>query len=256
MSENDPITELALPVDALRRQVDDVGRRELASLQRREGDRRLVEELAAEGFSGRRYAMFETELIRYGISVLDSWMITAYIFKLTREKMGSLKPTDAEIRELREDADLREHLAGATIAVTLPKFKNRALVAGGWTFEGGASLPTYFMGATLYTFPNEFRRYRHERTVRLKQDGAALAYYDHAHGVDPATHVTSRGVVHEALQRLQPRNRAVVELHLLGYSHAEIAEQTSAGSVRVVEGVLHRWREAEKRLREAGASSG
>ncbi len=35
-----------------------------------------------------------------------------------------------------------------TVALALPRFRELALVRGGWRYEGGASLATYFMGAS------------------------------------------------------------------------------------------------------------
>jgi hypothetical protein len=80
-------------------------------------------------------------------------------------------------------------------------------VDGGWRSDSGASLPTYFMGATLYVFPNQFREYR---------------AYQHP-GLDE-------------------RTAAVVALNLAGYHQEEIAELLSLPSPRTVEGILYRWR--------------
>ncbi len=32
-----------------------------------------------------------------------------------------------------------------TVALALPRFRHRAFVEGGWSYEGGASVTTYFM---------------------------------------------------------------------------------------------------------------
>ncbi len=61
-----------------------------------------------------------------------------------------------------------------TVAKALPRFKEHALAGGGLRFEGGASLPTYFTGACLYIFPNEFRARRvpkHPPEVRARVQG-------------------------------------------------------------------------------------
>jgi hypothetical protein len=49
------------------------------------------------------------------------------------------------------------------VGVTVPSFRQHALVDGGWSVTGGASLPTYFMNAVLRSFPNEYRRWRTEQ---------------------------------------------------------------------------------------------
>jgi len=135
-------------------------RRQQESLERRAADQDLVRELAAGDFGGRRYQRFEEELARYGISVLRGWMHSGFIFKLLRGRGFPLYPNDRELEELFRDTEAREDLASMTVAFALPRFRERALVDGGWRYDGGASLTTYFMGACLYVFPNEFRKRR------------------------------------------------------------------------------------------------
>jgi Sigma-70, region 4 len=248
-----PVADPSVPPDALTKKVDEVGRRQLDSLQRREADQKLLDELVAAGFKGPLYRRFEDELIRYGLGALKGWMYTGYIFRLIDNKIMKngkkmmLNATDSEREQIRRDGDLRTQLAGSTLATTLPKFRDRALQRGGWTLDGGASLTTYFMGATLYSFPNEFHRFRRERTTQLRQDHAAITYEDGTHSADPARAVVQDQVVQDALLRLPPRTAAIVQLHLLGHSHQEIAESLSDPSERAIEGVLHRWRTSERK---------
>jgi hypothetical protein len=37
---------------------------------------------------------------------------------------------------------MREELADITVALALPKFRDQALIGGGWRADGGASLST------------------------------------------------------------------------------------------------------------------
>lgn len=218
--------------------------RQRESLRRRLADQKLRDALAAGDFAGGRYQRFETALASYGISVLRGWMYSGYIFQATAGLRYSLKPTDAELEELARDSDAREELANMTVAVTLPKFREQARVNGGWKADGGASLPTFFVGATKYVFPNEFRSHRRfrsrygaaARATALKTEVALDPLSD------PASLVPGEMHVLEIIRGLGKRTGTVLALHLHGYSHEEIAELLGLPTGRAVEGILYRAR--------------
>jgi hypothetical protein len=221
------------------------------SLQRRAADQELRDELAREDFSGRLYRRFEEELARYGTAVLRAWMHSGYVFKLAASRGFALYPSDAELEELHREHEARDELANMTVAVALPRFREQALIRGGWTYEGGASLPTYFMGACLYIFPNEFRRCRVQKEKWRRQDqrepGVLIPEADPSS--DPAVQAIGNIHVAERLAATDERARAIVALTIDGYGQeeiAEIAEIVGKRSVRAVEGVLYRWRTREK----------
>jgi hypothetical protein len=222
------------------------------SLQRRAADQELRDELARDDFSGRLYRRFEEELARYGTAVLRAWMHSGYVFKLVASRGFALYPSQAELEELHREHEARDELANMTVAVALPRFREHALIRGGWTCEGGASLPTYFMGACLYVFPNEFRRCRVQNEKWRRQDrrdpGMLLPEADPSS--DPAVQAVGNIHVAERLAAADERARAIVALTIDGYSQEEIAEITGKRSVRAVEGVLYRWRTREKAARE------
>lgn len=222
------------------------------SLQRRAADQELRDELARDDFSGRLYRRFEEELSRYGIAVLRAWMHSGYVFRLVASRGFALYPSETELGQLHREHEARDELAGMTVAVALPRFREQALIRGGWTYEGGASLPTYFMGACLYVFPNEFRRRRVQEEKWRRQDqrepGAMMPGEDPSS--DPAVQVTGNLHVAERIAAADERARAIVALTIDGYSQEEIAELTGKRSARAVEGVLYRWRTREKGLRE------
>jgi hypothetical protein len=220
------------------------------NLVRRMADQELLTRLAACDFAGPRYQRFEEELAAYGMSVLRGWMHSGYIFKLAAGRGFSMHPTEFELEELFRNSDAREELANMTVALALPRFKARALVGGGWRLDGGASLPTFFMGTCLYIFPNEFRKRRvdHKKWERAHY-GEAINLDPHwvANPVtNPAAIVTGKIRVREDLGRLDERTRVIVALTLDGYSQEEIVELLGESSVRAVEGVLYRWRIKEK----------
>ena len=214
------------------------------ALQRRIADQQLRDELAAHDFSGPRYRRFQEELARYGTSVLRGWMYSGYIFKLIAGRGFTVHPTSAELEELHGDSQVREDLANMTVALALPRFRERALIGGGWRYEGGAGLPTYFMGSCLYVFPNEFRKRRVQQEKWRRQNGRdpAITMQEANHVSDPAVIATGNIQVRDHLNGIDERSRAIVALKLDGYSQEEIVELLAERSVRAVEGVVYRWR--------------
>jgi hypothetical protein len=177
-------------------------------------------------------------------------MYSGYVFQLAAGRGFTLRPTAAELDELHRDTDLRLELAVMIVAVALPAFREHALVGGGWRADGGASLTTYFLGACLTVFPNEFRKFRSQRRRWRAQDAtgpkATMPRAD-ADG-DPADLVAGTMRVREDLGRMDPRTRAIVALRMDGYRQEEITEMLGETSVRAVEGVLYRWRVRQVRL--------
>jgi DNA-directed RNA polymerase specialized sigma24 family protein len=160
---------------------------------------------------------------------------------------------------LHHDPDARSEIATTTIGRSLPKFRKQALVGGGWHYDGGASIPTYFMGAALSVFPNEFRRWRTQRIRWMRQDHCEYT----ANGLhctaaigDPAVVVLGSMRVADDLSRASPRERDIIKLTMAGYQQEEIVELLGETSVRAVQGVLHRWRNAQKKRLEGGDRRG
>ncbi|MCI3928150.1 hypothetical protein [Streptomyces sp. AN091965] len=218
------------------------------NIDRRAADQQMVLLLAQDGFAGRRYERFEEELARYGISVLRAWMHSGFLFQLLAAHGFDLHPDEREIEELARDSEVREELATMTVARALPRFRRRALVEGGWSHEGGASIATYFMGACAYEFPNEYRRHRshQERWRRAVRQAGATAERPTVNNV--ASEVLGKLRVLDDLTDIgDPRMRTAVALTLDDYTQEEIKEILGASSVRAIEGLLYRWRTAAKR---------
>jgi len=240
--------------DDLLHRVDEDSRRLQENLERQTADDRLRKEMTRQNFAGPLYRNFEHELARYAHSVLRGWMYTGYVFQLLAGRRFRLHASETELAELAADSDLREELATMTVALALPRFKERALVGGGWTYQGGASLPTYFMGACLYVFPNEFRRWRAQRLRWRRQDWNETVTRDpdHSQTTNPAVLAAGNLRVADHLGQLSPREAAIVTMKMDGYTLEEIAETLGEASVRAVEGVLYRWRTREKDLISKG----
>ncbi|MFF1909226.1 hypothetical protein [Kitasatospora sp. NPDC058218] len=211
-------------------------------------DQRIVELLTQDGFEGPRYDRFVDELVRYGIAVLRAWMYSGFIFQLVAKRGFGLNPHELELEELHSDTELRDQLATMTIARALPRFREQAFVEGGWRFDGGASITTYFMGACAYDFPNEFRRWKTSEERQARALGREKALYEKpVRTVSVADEVIGNLRVLTDIEEIDnPTTRAAVALTIDGFSQEEIRELLDAKSVRAIEGRLHRWRTKAK----------
>ncbi|MFE7515205.1 RNA polymerase sigma factor [Streptomyces sp. NPDC057540] len=223
----------------------------VSDLDRRKADHQLLQLLSEDQFRGSRYEIFENELARYAISVLKAWMYSGHIFTLVAGRGFGLSPHELDLERLHADGALREELATMTVALALPRFRQRALVEGGWTFEGGASIRTYFMGACLFCFPNEFRKH----LAREAHDRRLLMLPENLDAILPSApavedEILGRQRVRETIGDIDPnrlREKAVVALTVDGYTQEEIRDILDEQSVRAVEGLLHRWRKKAQR---------
>jgi hypothetical protein len=225
-------------------------RRLQENLERRAADQELRDELASCDFGGQRYQRFEEELARYGMSVLRGWMYSGYIFQLAAGRGFSLHPSDRELEELHRDSDLREELATMTVAVALPRFREYALVRGGWRSDGGANLATY-MGSCLFVFPNELRKRRVQQKKWRLQTAVTRPRPLRGQTTSPIRPCWLWATC-ACVTTWAALTRAIVALTLDGYSQEEIVEMLGEQSVRAIEGVLYRWRTKEQARVQGG----
>ncbi|HEX8093032.1 hypothetical protein [Jatrophihabitans sp.] len=234
----------------------------LERLRRLEGDAQLVQAMREQGFTGLLYHSFEAELIAYAVEVLQAWMYTGVIFRICAAKGLSMSPPSPEELELfARDKDLREELAWMSVGRAIIKFKQNALIDGGWRPEAGSLLKSYFLGAALYQFRDERKK---ELRARIKNDeltallqrlnrSARASANELIDGdaaellLDPGTTVPARASVDAALSRATERERSILKLILDGYTQEEVVEILNETSVKAVEGVLARWRKREQR---------
>lgn len=225
------------------------------NLQRRLQDEQLLSDLANNRFEGPRYRTFEEALTRYAVSVMKGWIHSGHIFRLAATRGYDIRPTEAELRALCEEPDDRDELAMMTVAVALPKFREKALVEGGWKVSLGASLTTYFMGACVFVFPNEFRKLRVERS-RWNRCNEAMARVHEQHvasyerggwrSTEPGSAVAGYTEFEDHLSSLSPREASLVTGTLAGYRQAEMMEMFGETSIRAIEGALYRWRQTSQ----------
>lgn len=209
-------------------------------------DAELVEKLAEKGFQGPAYETFADRLVGYGIDVLHGQCCTGEIFQLAAEKTRRrIFPTGDELHLLATSDVDREELVLETVAEAERLFRRRALVEGGWTPGGGASLTTYFFGACLLCLPNAFRRWRRRRGQEVPTEREVLlALADRHHSYDPADDVLDRQTLAKELATMRPVIReTLVRMKLYGESLAVVAESFDM-TPKALEGLLYRWKKS------------
>jgi DNA-directed RNA polymerase specialized sigma24 family protein len=212
-------------------------------IDRRLADEALISKFAAENFAGPAYHHFQIELVRYGLAVMRAWLYSGKIFALLNERGMPLHPTSWELELLRRDPDARGEIADFTIARTIEVFEDKALRQGGWKASGGASLPTYFMGSSIYQVRNPFRQWRrHEQKSARVELTEAPAHLPSRPVRDPAIQLCDRDVMSRALECLTPPQRHALQLTMVGYQQSEIAVLLGVPSERAAEGLVRRAR--------------
>jgi len=227
----------------------DQARRAAENLARREKDLDKLNSLALQGFTGPDYEIFAGELAAYGYPVILAWLRRGVIFRYCADRGRPLSPTDSDRDVLADSFEERLQLALETAAEALTFFRKYVLLGGRWSYDGGATLTTYFVGACLFAFPNVFRRWQAERrrwgqAVAVEMlncpDGRTLATRP---GSDPAHIAASRDVVMGELNAMPDETRAAAALILDDLSFAEAGTRLGMTD-RAVEGRLYRYRSA------------
>lgn len=217
----------------------------MADVSPEEADGALLDLLAAQGYAGPHYQMFENSLTRYGLAKMEGWVRSGYIFVLVKRHGRPVNPRPSERAELARDGDARQGLVTATVTRAMLRFRRDALIKRSWRPTGGASLTTYFGVTCQQEFPGEFDRFRRARrrwTRALATEMSIVGAGD-VTTLDPETLVLGQLWVAQELARLTPRTRAAVILLCDGYAHDEIAEILGT-TARAVEGMLYRWRKS------------
>ncbi|MFV8160759.1 RNA polymerase sigma factor [Mycobacterium sp. 134] len=232
-------------------------------VRRHNRDGQLFEAVRVEGFCGRRWDRLAGDLAAYGWAVLDAWMRTGYIFAKVRDIGRPLPHTDTESRELETKPDVRAELCAETAARALKKFRDAGLAGTGWSPDGGASLTTFFVGACIQAFNNEFRRWsRHEQIWGHNRSTDPETLRDHSDRIvevarathmfdDPERAVVDADHFERVLRELSGKEYALLQLTDLGYSQEAIGELLGI-TERAVEGRLYRLRNKDIRGRLGG----
>jgi hypothetical protein len=226
----------------------DRARRAAESLARRQMDQEKLNSLVLAGLAGPEYEIFAGELAAYGYPVVLAWLRRGMIWKHCADRGRPLRPTDADRETLANEFEERLELALETVAEALKFFRERVLLTGRWSYEGGATLTTFFTGACLLTFPNVFRRWQAARQRWSKAlaagtlncpEGRTLADLP---GADPAEVVAGRAAVLSELASMPAGTRDAAALVIDGMSFAE-AGNSLRTTERAIEGRLYRYRQ-------------
>lgn len=205
--------------------------------ERLKAEAQLVRALAAGGFAGPEYAVFEEDVADYGIASMKAMLKSGMIFIKCAQRRIMLP-------RWRMTPQDREELAVDTVGRALPIFRRKALVEGGWKPEGGASLKTSFVNFLPHQFANAYRAWHGD------QEGDADRYEDISERVpalDPGPEpvVLQRQEILDGLAAVEPeKTRAALVLSEDGYDQEELAEIIGDGANRrTVEGLLRRHRQ-------------
>lgn len=240
----------ATTVDEMIKCTTSTTEKERRRLDRLAIDSELVAHVRASGCTGPLYAALEVELVRYGRSVLTTWVKRGQIFAGV-QTIGRAVPAPGWARTmLYDDVHEREDLVAMVIAEALPTFRRDALEGGRWRAEAGASITTYFVNLLVRTFPNHYRSWLAQQERWSPRGLAEATMFDTQRQPvnDPGVIVSLRTEIEDELNKLNPRHRRMMSDYITGYSQAEIAKAEGI-SEKAVERVISRSREALQRFK-------
>ncbi|MFK4152907.1 ECF-type sigma factor [Streptomyces fungicidicus] len=201
--------------------------------QRGEADSALVAFLRRRGFEGPHYRRFVGELMEYGWLTLCRWSGDGQLFRRSAQ-MGRPVPAGMVLGAWAYED--RSQVVTDTVIAGSALFREHGLVRGKWTPEGGASLTTYFVGASILAFrPVYTRWYRTHHLGQSELDhrraGTEDALSAQQDLPDPNTPDPSHvAAVHDEVARLRPllpneQLREALGWIALGYTQKEAAAQ-------------------------------
>ena len=210
---------------------DDTGEDATTRAQLPGRDAALVAFLRRSGFEGSHYRQFIAELMTYGWRTLSHWSASGHIFRRTA-RMG--RPVPSTMLPETWAYEDRTQVVTDTVLKGSILFREHGLVRGKWNPEGGASLTTYFVGASVLAFRPVYLRWY--RTHHLGQaeldhrgaDGDDVLYARHDIPDQRATDPQRAAATRDHLSRLRPllpdeQLREALGWVTLGYTHAEAA---------------------------------
>lgn len=215
--------------------------------QRLEADRRIVELLRADGFTGPRYQRLVAGLMDYGLATFMKWNATGTIFIKSRQAHRPVPP--AKIT-LQWDYEERRDVAVDTVLAGEALFRKHGLVAGRWSPDGGASLTTYFVGAGILAFRPVYLRWYDgrekmraalEEAARGEDPGGRLAGIPDQRSADPLDAAEFWDLI-TRLDITDEKTRGGLYWYAQGFTQREAALKVGL-SPRALEGRLRRLRQ-------------
>lgn len=213
-------------------------------LSRHEADLATVARLRDVGFQGPVYESFIKDLYIYAWPVMLSTIRTGSIVSIQTGLPPRSIPADVR-QVLHDSSPEREDLALDSIARAVPKFM-ASLKSGRWDPAKGRGLRTFFIGACVYAFWQEYDLWVVERRNRL----AAIARLASVDG-DPCGSTDDLEARHDCREAVElllekavqksPELGAILRCLLAGMTAAEAARELGY-SERAVEGRLYQFR--------------
>ncbi|MZD16896.1 MULTISPECIES: hypothetical protein [Streptomyces] len=220
---------------------------EAGRLARRAAEVRIVDILRADNFQGPRYEKTTTRLMEYGWLTINKWTGTGEIFAQSR-RAG--RPVPLHMTAPDWDADARSEVATETVVAGLDLFLEHGLIRGKWNPYGGASLATYFVGASIRSFRTVYIRWF--RGVQLGQAELVLPPSDDGASSDRdipdqrATDPFYAAATHDEIKRILPyitdtKVRRGLALRALGHTQQQAAAEVGL-TEKALEGRIGRLR--------------
>jgi hypothetical protein len=122
----------------------------------------LLDALKQEGFEGLIWSELSDRLARYGLSVINAWLVSGEIYARATGKNRPAKPPQPPFTR-----DERNALTIDTVADGVELFLEQGVKANHWDPRKGARLSTYFIGSCVLCFTNLCRK---QVALRSKAD--------------------------------------------------------------------------------------
>ncbi|WIX85515.1 hypothetical protein [Amycolatopsis sp. DG1A-15b] len=122
----------------------------------------LLDALKQEGFEGMIWSELSDRLARYGLSVINAWLVSGEIYARATGKNRPAKPPQPPFTR-----DERNALSIDTVADGVELFREQGVKANNWDPRKGARLSTYFIGSCVLCFTNLCRK---QVTLRSRTD--------------------------------------------------------------------------------------
>lgn len=215
---------------------------------RRAAEARIVDILRAENFEGPRYVKTTTRLMDYGWRTINKWTGTGEIFTQAR-RAG--RPVPLHMTSPDWDADARSEVATETVVAGMDLFLEHGLIRGKWDPNGGASLSTYFVGASVRSFRPVFVRWfrgvqKGQAELDLPPSDPDGAFGDRDIPDQRATDPFYAAATHDEVKRILPyitdtKVRRGLALRALGYTQQQAAAEVGL-TEKALEGRIGRLR--------------
>ena len=196
---------------------------------RRDADQRIVDILRRDGFEGPRYQKAAAGWWSYGWRTMVKWTGTGEVFARSRE---AGRPVPTHMITSTWTKDDRHQVATDSVIAGMEIFRDRGLVQGKWSPQGGASLTTYAVGAVLRAFrPAYIAWFRAQQTGQAELDASPdldepQRDIPDQRAIDPYYSAATHDELSQILPHIaDPQVREALGWRSLGYTQAEAAQR-------------------------------